>query len=268
MNPSTRCCLPMRPNCRRSLRNLHFRPDRIQMHPLGDLLCLHPPVFIGDAARVCHHGDRSDLRNCRDHDLEPLRDQLLEQRGCAGHVRARSREACHEPRFYRVAVHRHDDRNRRGGVLGGARRRDAGSHDGRRVALDQRRGELRKLVRRSPVHVDDDVLPVDPSEFAKPVPERAEKDAAIDRRSLRDVVDMRDSGARHRCRRERERTRSECQENAAACDHRFSTKRCRCCETSATRIIAVESISERHRASAPSPYFTAPPCRLHPRARP
>ena len=140
---------------------------------LGRLQAARPPVLVVGRLRIREHRDGPRVGDRARNELEPFRNQLLEQRGCPGDVATGPREARDQPGFDRIAVDRHDDRNRRRGTLGRPGRWDARADDRRGCALRHRCGNLRQLVRRSPVHLDEDVRAIDPPELAQAVAQRA-----------------------------------------------------------------------------------------------
>ena len=122
----------------------------------------------------------------QDRDPTDLGDGLLEQLqpfaesfhadavGQPRDVAARPREARDESEPAGIAHDRHDDRDRRGGVLGCRRCRRRPRYDDVHLETNQLGREFGQPVESTigKSIVDDDILALNPPEFAQPLPER------------------------------------------------------------------------------------------------
>ena len=107
--------------------------------------------------------------------LQPFRPELDVQGGGAGEVAARPAETCDQSDLHRVGRHCKDDRDGRGGGLGGERRRDIGAADDVDLAADEvgRQDRQPVVLAAGPAIFDCDVATLDEACFAQALQERA-----------------------------------------------------------------------------------------------
>jgi hypothetical protein len=147
---------------------------------------------LARTVRVREDPHTADLGNGFPEQLQPFAEGLgAHTVSHPRHISPRAREARDEPAPNRIGNGEHDDRDRRGGVLGRHDREGRRCGDDIDLQPDQLGREVGQAVRPAlrESRLDDDVLALDPPELTQPFPKRRAGTAVTGGRAGREKAD-------------------------------------------------------------------------------